>query len=351
MIELIPMFGFIGTTAAIVAGVVGAGAMAGASVAARNAQKKAEATNRLQQERLNDKNYQFFLESRGSDGYAVLPYYANENGDPMEPILFQDALDTYNVFKETSPQDRMASYQELVDMFTPAAQGGRNYVDDIYSGQLERKQIADAEPVFGARTDIAKARSLARRDALDKTLNQIKAIAQKRGFSGDSYGKRLLEYNATADINADSAVDLAGAKLENEKQRLGFKQASDNLRQANLFTPYQLGEAAVNMKALPETFTAGQTQKMQGLFQPFNIGTSRYSDQPLPPVQPRMSNFGIAAEAIGGISKNIGTIGALNAMAGAYGQGMGSAMAAAPASAGSNYMSSAPIYTGYGMSY
>lgn len=295
------------TGAALVVGLaaVAAAGTAYAASAQSSSQKKANRQNAQNVSDTNQLNYRMFLEGRGEGGYAQLPYYANRGDEPFEAELFADTLGVYDATGAISPEEQLARYQEAAAGFDPAITGSTGTVNDLFTGALEREAEGAQEPVSRTRLGMAEARKNSALEALAQTVSEIKAINARKGFTGDTFGERLLDFNAKRVAFTDAGLARSQAELENASDLRGIKNAAIAMRLNNVGLPYQQRRLALGDLDLADTSLVDRTARRTSLFQPFRIGPGQFRYAPLPTVQPVAGAGQIAGAAVGQIGSDI----------------------------------------------
>ena len=255
-------------------------------------------------------NYQMFQEGRGSEGSALLPLYAERNGQPFEPELFQDSMATYDVVTSLSPQQWMERYGTVTAALDPAIQGATDAVSGLYSGTTERELMQAAAPVQQARTELAESKASSAAQALFKTINEIEKINATAGFHSDGLMKQRLTFSANQAAADEIAQARIGARLTNAAETAGIRTGQIGARLNNVSLPYQVARERIAAMNLPADATLDRTARSQKIFQPFVIGPGQFRYDPLPPVIPSTPSGAIAATAGGQFLGALGSMGA-----------------------------------------
>ena len=275
----------VGAVAAAVA-VLGAGATIYASSQASKAQAKASAQQAQSQKDANNTNLQMYEESRGSTGSAVLPTYLNNSdGSLFEGKLGTDLVSAYN-----GSDVPLSTFQSAVSPFLPAQDKATSFTNDIFNGGVTSKLLAQAQPVQQARVSSAM-------DSLNKTLASIDAAQAGKGFSGDAYGNRLLQFQGR-----EAAGNAGVANLAENQQIKNYGDVT--LPMNNLNLPASMAAGNAQMSFLPQN---SYLSSIQSRMQPFNFikigqGTPP-AVQPLPTPPPGLST---GAAIAGGVSQLAG---------------------------------------------
>ena len=225
-----------------------------------SSQKNSSELAAYSQKKANDQNYKMFEESRGKTGSAVLPLYLG--GGLFESSLGNDLISAYN-----GSNVPLSTFQDAVSGFAPAEAKAKQFTNDIFNGGVTSKLLAEAQPVEQARTSSAM-------DALSKTLASIDAAQAGKGFSGDSYGNRMLQFRGREAVGNANVANLAeNQQIEN--------YGNVTLPMNNLNLPGDMANKASQFAFLPQN---DYLQSLQSRIQPLNflkIGTGNP-----PPVQP-----------------------------------------------------------------
>lgn len=336
------------TLGAVGGGLIGAAAgtsLIGAGMSYMGAQAQADATKEASksaaaaQADANAKNYQMFKEGRGSEGSAVLPLYLKQGDKMFEQQMGEDLMKAYG---ETAPN--MAAIRAASGQMAEAQRGAAGTVGDIFNGGITGKMQRNVAPVQAERMTLARNSSL---DALHKTLNDIDSTQAQRGFVGDSYGSRLMKFQA----GRQAGADIGAAHLANTQQTADIKNYGDvTLPMQSLTLPSSMAAQNANFQFLPSDV---YLQQMSQRMQPFNfmkLQPSTFQYAPLPTAPPDMSKANMW-NAIGGGIKGLGS--AAGMLAGGLGGGGGGGIdfaksatinpsAGLPAAASSGY-GSAPL--------
>lgn len=292
----------VGTGTAIV---IGAGVAAGATAysASSAASSARSATRQARSDALAQRELELQLsrEIRGSTGYATLPRYAQRDGAPLEPQLFQDALRVYDATGTLTPQQRMAQYQSDLEAFGPMQSQALAQAGGIFTGETERAELAAQAPVFAARTGLARARGAGVLEKAAEDANAALAIQSgRRGFTGTS----SFEQRPILDIRRrglqEQATELGQANLLNAQQESQTRLGAINRQLQNVNLPFQLARQQAEFRQLPEQQLIEAQNRRMGVFQPFNIGPAAFfRPSSLPVPQPNVSTGQIVGQALG----------------------------------------------------
>jgi hypothetical protein len=231
------------------------------AVLGADAQKDVANQNAQTVANTNAQNYQQWLQSRGSQGNAVLPMYMGD---------FEKQLggDLSSFYKTTSKSHSFQDYQDAANAMKPAMAGANATAAGIFNGNVQRQMQQNFAPVGQARVAYTRQSAI---ESLNKTLGEIGAAQAGRGFTGDAFGDRMLRLGA----NKQMSTDIAGANLQNLQDMRGINDAALQLQLQNMNLPAQMASQNMNFMQMPEQAYA---QQMNTAMQPLNfvrIGTAQ----------------------------------------------------------------------------
>ena len=294
-----------------VAAAIGVSAAAGiaGSIIGGNAQADAANAAAKSQMNANQTNYKEYEESRGSQGSAVLPMYLqNPGGGTFEGQLGKDLVGAYG-----NTAVPLSNFENATAPLAPAQQAAGQFTNDIFNGGITSKLQAEAAPGQALRLSTARQSAL---EGLNKSLAAIDAAQAGKGFSGDSYGNRLLRFQANQTAGNQMGA-AAGANAAETQQIQNFGNAT--LPSQNLTLPYSMATQAGNFSFLPQ---ANYLQSMNERMAP--LGFLKMGPGNPPPVQPLPVSAGLRGGAIAaGIGSATGSIGNMALMNGLLGNGGG----------------------------
>ena len=318
-----------GTSAAVAAAIIGAGALSAGATAASgvmgaNAAAASDAQNRSSTLDTNALNAYLGLTTRGvplnwgmvNNAYngvgvsvpaqdanvsaAVLPYYFGQGG---ESGLAQNALATTNAELNAygNPTQTLAHYQQIANQMAPAQAQADQTASNLFNGQLQSTLLAQAAPVQAANTAGAQAQVQAGLQALSQQLNQIDAIQAKKGFTGDSAASNMLKFGARQNIAQGGAGALSAANLANAQMTQGIQSGVLSSQLSNVNLPNSQAQSDIGAAQAPLTALSSQTQNAQAPLAFFKMGQNSF--QPLnTPIQgaiPSGLQAGLAAAGSG----------------------------------------------------
>lgn len=280
----------------IVSGTIGA-------ILGSNAQRQAADTAadaaKASQAATNAQNQSLFNQAHGSTGSAVFPQYLTGEGGAglFEPELGQDLVKSY-----AAANVPLSTFQSATDKTAGARNQALDFTNSIFNGGVTNKMLTNVAPVQTQRLATARSSSL---DALHKTLDQIDASQANRGYVGDSYGNRLLSFQA----GKEAGNSIGAAQLQNKQETADIQNYGDvTLPLQNINLPYQMNQQQASAAFLPQDeYLASLGQRMQ----PFNMlklgYTGPFQYQPLPTRGPAAFNSGATAlSAFGGGAGQLG---------------------------------------------
>lgn len=252
------------------------------------AQKDAAKLNAQNVAATNAQNYQMFLQSRGSQGNAVLPTYFGD----FERNLGTKMASDFNTITGTHP---LSSYQADVNNLKPMQAGANSTAAGIFNGGTQAQMEANFAPVKAARVNFTRQSAI---DSLNKTLGEIGAAQGARGYTGDSFGDRMMRLAA----NKQMSTDIAGANMQNLNDERSISDAALQLKLNNLNLP---GQMAANNLGMDNAAANAYEANVGGAMQPMTFlrigGSQPFQNENLPTVNPSMSPFGAASMSANGV--------------------------------------------------
>jgi hypothetical protein len=222
---------------------------------------------------------------------AILPNYLSD----IEKATGTNAGKLALALQKNAPT--VGDYTQILAPYLAQAGQARNLAGQVLSGDMTRQMLSEAQPVEAGRLEVASVQKNAALEALDKTLNEIDAIQARKGYSGDSFGNRLLKFNARAGIMSGSAANTAAAKLANAQQEESIKNTGRQLQLSDLTLPETLAAGEIGMKTAPTTAAAGAFNASMLPLADFNIGNHAFQEQNLPIVD-KTSQTGLALSGL-----------------------------------------------------
>jgi len=279
---------------AVGSAVVGAGASMYGSSQANKASRQAADANRAATDATNAANYRQFLESRGSEGSAILPMYLK----PYEASLGASAAESAQKLFSAGggPAARFADNERYLSRYNPAMEAGDGLVIDLATGKVGEQRRASLEPVLQARTKLARTRASSINDALEQTFAGLRAQRAKSGFRGGSTFDINRAVAATTGARSQAAEAVGQADLENAMSLQGLDESDLNMRMGALDLPYKLGQQRMAFRNLPYQAAADQYAAAMAPLNFFRIGPQQApTNQTF--LQPTIGNNGMAAGA------------------------------------------------------
>jgi hypothetical protein len=253
-----------------------------------NAQRDASEKNAQNVAATNALNYQMYQQSRGSTGHAVLPTYFGDFEQNLGDKLSGD-------FNQITKQNPLSSYQQTVSNLKPLQAGADATAAGIFNGGTQAQMEASFAPVKAARVAFTRQSAI---DSLNKTLGEIGAAQGARGYTGDSFGDRMMKLAA----NKQMSTDIAGANLQNLQDERTIADSALQLKLSNLSLP---GQMANQDLALQNAAGNAYESNVNGALQPMTFlragGAQPFQNENLPTVNPTMSAFGAAAGSANGV--------------------------------------------------
>jgi hypothetical protein len=140
--------------------------------------------------------------------------------------------------------------------------------------------------------------------SLNNTLNQINAAQSAKGFSGDSFGNRMMTYGAQNQAQGQ----IAGANLANLQTVQGIQNTGLQTALQNAMLPYQVGQAAGQYQVMPQNIYSNAALSALQPLSFLKIGTGTPPTlQPLPVPGPIPGGGQMALQglsSLGGVGMN-----------------------------------------------
>lgn len=235
---------------------------------------------------------------------ALLPYYF----DDRERALAEASGEVFDATGELlgTPLEQGQRAQGIVNQYLPILDQARGTVAGIYDNSLTEEELEFNRPVAESRIKLAGARRDAGLDALQETLNSIKAIQARKGFTGDSLASQRLGFDARRKVYGDAAVDMSSAELQNAMEARSTRQSGINRKLASLNLPTALAQSRLNLEEQPaEQVSASFNRRLQP-FQFFRMGQNNFQAQALPKVDPVASPWQTVANSTAATGQAVG---------------------------------------------
>lgn len=282
----------------IVSGTVGA-------VLSSQQQDKATRAQARQAEEYNALLRQLFSESRGSTGHAILPEYFGET----ERRAGDYAADIYDATRGIygTPTDVARRAVAIRDRYQPLLDEGGKAIEGIYSGDLERKRLEAAKPVFAARRAGARSAAQAITESVLSRLAAIRAANSGRGFTGAG----------SAETNAALRTEIAGRQAAAEQltaadiaEAIARQEIKNQILDLQLRGPElsgALSRAAAAQETLPAEIVGGVTRSQLLPFDYFKLGVGTPQRPEMAPwTQPNASVWQILANSTAKAGDTVG---------------------------------------------
>ncbi len=280
----------------VISGTVGAILGAGSAADANQTNRdNAAATNAL--------NYRLFNESRGGTGNAFLPLYADQG---TEKMLFDRAIANYQAtLGSQTPEQQLARYQSIIGQLQPAVDAGNRTINDIYNGNLEQTQLAQAQPVFDARGNIVALTRQGIAQGLQQALSLQQADEARKGYSGTGSFARNRSLQSIVGANEGAAQAQGQATLANALDTQAIQHQNQNLRIQSLDSPINRAQQLIQMSQAPQTAVNQQYNNALSGLNFFKLGTQAFQNQNMPQVS---AVPGAAQLALQGVSQTGGQV-------------------------------------------
>jgi hypothetical protein len=251
--------------AAIAASAAGS-ALGGLSSA--SAQRRAAALQRQTDLETLAQNRQFYDESRGSTGHAILPVYFGAAEEELAGNAADAARTLFGTASNVSNRSRAINSD-----YAPVVMAGDQFLGSIYDGSLLADRQSAVDTVKGARTGRAKSRAGAIDQALGETLAALRAGRLGRGFRGESTFDITRAQDATMGARRAAATEFGDANLENAMDDRALREADVQLRLGALDMPFSRARSRIAMETMPLSAQADAYSAALSPLNFFRIGT------------------------------------------------------------------------------
>lgn len=221
---------------------------------------------------------------------AVLPMHLAK----YETQLGQQAAEVARTLQEyyRDPAADVAANEKLVKSWGASVDQADQMAKDILSGKTTEQMLSDAQPVFDARMQLAQTRKNTQLEKLSEQLNRIDAIQSRKGYTGDSFGNRMVKFNAERGIAADAASELGSANLQNALEKAAIQQQGRELQLNNMDLPDSRTSSAIGRRTLAQDAAADRANNGMasslGSLSFFNIGPHGVIPAQAAQINPRM---------------------------------------------------------------
>lgn len=254
---------------------------------------------------LNNNNYQFFRESRGEDGYAHLPYYAQDaDGNPIEPILYGDMLALYQSITDRNVD---GEYEGALQGFREAIDGGTRALGDLFSGESLRREEEGLREVDRQRKLGVDASRNAKIKALNDTLDKMESESKLSGFRGSRSGSRKLNFTAQRDANSQAASDRATTNLQHNLELQAARNNDFNQRLQYIDQPAMQARRIAAGEDLVPAAAIGRYNQAASALDRLRLPIQYFEAQGLPTTVPSLglvNALGDTGNELGGLIAN-----------------------------------------------
>lgn len=308
----------------------------GAVLGAKSA-RETNAANLAAARETNDLNLQMFDRARGAYGNSLLPdYFGKFEGQQL-------MTDTENYYAATKaalgdPWQQEFRYRTLRNQFTPQFNAANQTAADIWNGNITQERLnnlykapatakgggqqltalSGASPRYSpdqrqlmsvaeARLNVPAQQRQAIQQSLQKTLNEIKSINTRQGFTGDSSFLQNRLFGARLGAGEQAAAAESQAILANANDARAIADSGIQLRLSNMDLPYQRAQQAIAFEQLPVEIMQTNQGRALRPFDFFRLGQTPFRYDQLPQGQSVPSAGQIALTGIGAANQQAGS--------------------------------------------
>jgi len=227
----------VGFSLTVASGITGA-------VLSAKAQNRATQAQAQQAREYNQLLADQFAQSRGSTGHAILPEYFGGT----EKEFATDSADISRALKDYygNPADVVARGAAVAGRYKPLLDEGTKAAYGIFSGDLERRRLENAEPTFKARTALADTTATGIYKGIRDRLNAISASNASKGFVGSGSAAENLAFRTSIEGNQAAGAARATAELQNAQERQSIRGESNGaLMRSSLKRSYLIAGSTI----------------------------------------------------------------------------------------------------------
>jgi hypothetical protein len=267
-----------------------------AAVKGAKEQKRATEAQARQAEEYNALQRDLFHQTRGSEGSAFLPEYL-KGVEGSAGTRAGDISSSLRDFYGT-PDDIVRRGEAVAGTYKPLLDAGTKSIYGIFSGDLERRRLAAAEPVFKARSDLADTNRYGMVKGILDRLNAIRTANAAKGYVGTGSAAENLGFRASIEGNQGAAAATAGANLMNETDKRAIRDEILNLELRSPELAGSLAAQAIRFETLPAEVAGAIARGELSPLDWFKIGVAQPPGQAMAPwIQPNASLGQILAGA------------------------------------------------------
>lgn len=259
-----------------------------------------------------DQTGQYFKDN--PDVATSLQAYLQQNGDTRAPAQWlSDHL------AENPNSDWLPRLQSWVDQknktitstnapygaLQPGADARNSIINALLTGQTGADRMAMLDPIAAARARQGQAYTQAAGEATQKALDQQKALAALRGFTGNSSTDDLLRARIMASGATQAGQFNAAAAVTNAQERQQVSDQNIQLQMAGLSAPIQavLQDAQAKQAGISNQYAS--LDAILARLKQFQTGSGSPATSVIPQVQPVTNTGMIAGSAISNIGQGL----------------------------------------------
>ncbi len=306
----------------VVAGLSIMSAVSGVAAAlkGKEQQEQADKSNLKQSRQTNEANFILDLARRGlalpsrvggfdvpegavGKSSAILPYYLND----QEMAAAGYAGDIFDVLSADANAQSIGDLRAASERYRGAFDQARQDALGVFDGSVTDEELAAAQPVAAARIKLANAKKDAGLEALQEKLNEIKAIQNRKGYSGDSLASSRLRFDATRKVLGDAAIDRSNAELANAMETAGIRRSGIQRRLSSGNLPLDQLRRETQFADMPGENLRSRAESNISIFNPFRVNGGFQTIQRPYRVEASPSTLGIIAGQNAGLAQDVGS--------------------------------------------
>jgi hypothetical protein len=234
---------------------------------------------------------------------AILPYYLND----QEMAAAGYAGDIFDVLSADANAQSIGDLRASSERYRGAFDQARQDTLGVFDGSVTDEELAAAQPVAAARIKLANAKKDAGLEALQEKLNEIKAIQNRKGYTGDSLASQRLRFDATRKVLGDAAIDRSNAELANAMESSGIRRAGIQRRLSSGNLPLDQLRRETQFADMPGENLRSRAESNISIFNPFRVNGGFQTIQRPDQVEASPSTLGIIAGQNAAVAQDVGS--------------------------------------------
>lgn len=234
---------------------------------------------------------------------AILPYYLND----QEMAAAGYAGDIFDTLSQDANAQSISELRAASERYRGAFDQARQDALGVFNGDVTNEELAAAQPVAAARIKLANSKRDAGLSALEEKLNEIKAIQNRKGYTGDSLASSRLRFDATRKVLGDAAIDQSNAELANAMEASAIRRGGIQRRLSGGNIPLDQLRRETQFADMPGENLRSRAESNISIFNPFRVNGGFQTIQRPDRVEASPSTLGIIAGQNAGVAQDVGS--------------------------------------------